>query len=383
MSAAPAPRTIVARARLASQGLLPVRGHAHGRPDAGEPDAGQSRADPAGAVRRLLLVQAQDFGQAFWALGVRTPGADVATVRAAFDAGAIVRTWAARGTLMLAVPGVLDDVLAVTAPRMRAQTAAVFRHSGITADDLAALAPVALRRSAGGATRSSLLEAFREAGQPTAGQRGYHLLMGLSLERVIVQGPMAAGGAGQLFVPYRNWLEAAQGRTRHDGEDPAGALERLAVGYFTGHGPATESDFAWWLGVPLTPVRAALAAAGADGRLVRREVSGSGHWMAPGTAAVLDAGGPGPGARSLVALPGFDEYLLGYRDRSATLPAQHAARVVPGGNGVFRRTIIRGGATVGTWSAEGRPEPFGADLGPAVARAFAARMRAYSRFWAR
>ncbi len=221
MAVVPAPH-VVARARLASQGLLPGPGPGHA-------------AGPADAVRRLLLVQAQDLGQAFWALGVRAPGAGAAKVRAAFDAGAIVRTWAARGTLMLAAPGVLDDVLAVTAPRMRALAAAGFRRSGITAGDLAALEPVALRRSADGATRNELLEAFRDAGQPTSGQRGYHLLMGLSLERVIVQGPMAAGGSRQLFVPYRDWL----GPAGHDGGIAEGALERLAVGYFTGHGPAT------------------------------------------------------------------------------------------------------------------------------------------------
>lgn len=357
----------MARARLQSQGLL-------------SPQA--ARTTPASVVRHLGLVQAQDLGQAFWALGVRAPGADAATVRAAFDSGSIVRTWAARGTLMLAVPRILDDVLTVTAPRMRAQAASVFRRSGITADDLAALGPVALRHSADGATRSGLLAAFRACGQSTSGQRGYHLLVGLSLERVIVQGPMATG-TSQLFVPYRDWLGAARGPSPHDGGASAGALERVAVVYFTGHGPATEADFAWWLGVPLTPVRAALAVAADSGLLVQRDLSGTGHWMAPGTAATLDAGAPGPGARHLVALPAFDEYLLGYRDRSATLPAQHAARVVPGGNGVFRRTIVRGGATVGTWSAQGRAEPFDADLAPAATRAFAARMREYSRFWAR
>lgn len=365
MSAAPAPRTIVARARLSAQGLLAA------------PGAG---ATPDSVVRHLGLVQAQDLAQAFWALGVRAPGSTASTVRAAFDGGTIVRTWAARGTLMLVAPELLDDVLTVTGPRMRAQTATGFRDAGIDADCIASLVPVAVGCCAGGATRGQLLEAIRAAGQDTTGQRGYHLLMALSLERAIVQGPMAdGGGVRQLFVPYRSWI----GGTGNDGGDPGASLARLALRYFTGHGPATVADFAWWLGLPLRPVRAVLAALETAGRLVPRPVGGIDYWVASAAAADLVDGAPGPGARAVLALPGFDEFLLGYRERGASLPAEHAQRVVPGGNGVFRRTIVHGGATIGTWDPAGPAEPFGPALGPGASRALAARMREYSRFWAR
>jgi len=50
-----------------------------------------------------------------------------------------------------------------------------------------------------------------------------------------------------------------------------------------------------------------------------------------------------------VLLPGFDEYLLGYQDRSAVLDSHYAQRVVPGGNGMFSPTIVIGGRVVGTW----------------------------------
>jgi hypothetical protein len=49
------------------------------------------------------------------------------------------------------------------------------------------------------------------------------------------------------------------------------------------------------------------------------------------------------------ALPGFDEYLLGYQDRSLQLPAEHSTRIVPGDNGIFFPTIVAGGTVVGTW----------------------------------
>lgn len=48
-------------------------------------------------------------------------------------------------------------------------------------------------------------------------------------------------------------------------------------------------------------------------------------------------------------LPGFDEYLLGYKDRSLRLDPAHKDAIVPGGNGVFQPTVVRDGRVVGTW----------------------------------
>ena len=52
---------------------------------------------------------------------------------------------------------------------------------------------------------------------------------------------------------------------------------------------------------------------------------------------------------SVELLPAYDEYLIGYKDRSAMLAAEHATSIVPGRNGVFQPTILVGGRVVGTW----------------------------------
>jgi hypothetical protein len=51
----------------------------------------------------------------------------------------------------------------------------------------------------------------------------------------------------------------------------------------------------------------------------------------------------------VLALPGFDEYVLGYRDRDAVVPPRFESRICPGGNGVFMPTIVVDGQVVGTW----------------------------------
>ena len=48
-------------------------------------------------------------------------------------------------------------------------------------------------------------------------------------------------------------------------------------------------------------------------------------------------------------LPGFDEYLLGYSDRSAPLSGGDTAVIVPGGNGMFLSTVVVNGEVVGSW----------------------------------
>ncbi len=57
---------------------------------------------------------------------------------------------------------------------------------------------------------------------------------------------------------------------------------------------------------------------------------------------------PGP-APEVFLLPGFDEYLLGYADRSAALDPAYATRVVPGNNGIFLPTLVIDGRVAGTW----------------------------------
>jgi hypothetical protein len=48
-------------------------------------------------------------------------------------------------------------------------------------------------------------------------------------------------------------------------------------------------------------------------------------------------------------LPAFDPYLLGWKDRSFAVPAEHARRVHPGG-GIVRATAVDDGVAVGTWT---------------------------------
>lgn len=364
----------LAKLRLASQKILPT---------STTPTPG-----PVDVVRWQTALQGQDFPGVLWSIGLRSPGSTRAEVEAAFDRGELVRSWPMRGTLHVTLAQDLGWLLALTRKRTVAALASRHRELEITAADVerAGEAALALLEAGDGrAARDGLFAAFERAGQRTAGQRGTHLLFMLCLQGTLVQGPINRTGNSQFFVRSGHWIQHP--RTLDHGQ----ALAELALRYFRSHGPATVKDFQWWTKLTMADINAGMALA-AD-QLESLDFQGTRYWLAPETARLLER--TVPGARSMVLLPGFDEYLLGYTDRSASLDPGYAALIVPGGNGMFKATVVAGGRVAGTWrKAHGAsekqrqragvvlPEIFGG-LSPAQDKALDKAAAAYARFLGR
>ncbi|WP_213814990.1 winged helix DNA-binding domain-containing protein [Glaciihabitans sp. dw_435] len=296
--------------------------------------------DVAGVVRHLLALQAQDFAQGLWAVALRAPGATKSDVLAALDEGRVIRSWPMRGTLHFLPPEDLRWILALTAERTLKGAASRFRGLGIDETTLTRATEVARAELGGGArlSRDELFAALGRAGIDTAGQRGSHIVFALSHRAIICWGPTHKNQ--QALVLVDDWIPRQPARERTD------ALRSYALGYFRGHGPATLADFAWWSKLTLADARTGLAAALDD--LVELSCDGTTYWM---TRDEMDAAGPAPSRASgrVHLLPGFDEYLLGYTDRSLALTPEHFDRVVPGTNGIFLPIIVSRGRVVGTW----------------------------------
>ncbi|MGJ7439435.1 winged helix DNA-binding domain-containing protein [Aquipuribacter sp. MA13-6] len=322
-------------------------------------------------VRRLTAVQAQDLPGALTSVALRTSSRARDDVVAALDGGSVVRTWPMRGTLHLVAADDLGWLLRTTAVRSLSRFAARQAELGIDTATLGratALADALLAtahhaspgrrpadtadtadRAGPGVTRAELMGAWEDAGITTSGQRGYHLVVHLALTGLLCLGPTSRSGPGsqprceQSFVRVADWVGPG---LAVDGDE---ALAELARRYFLGHGPATAADLARWAGITAGQARTGLAAAAAS--LTPVEVDGVQHWLDP---AVPDRlAGCRDEAEQVLLLPGFDEYLLGYADRSAVLAPEHAERVVPGRNGVFRPTVVDAGRVVGTWRRAG------------------------------
>ncbi|MEU5947684.1 winged helix DNA-binding domain-containing protein [Micromonospora sp. NPDC047465] len=291
----------------------------------------------ADVVEWFGAMQAQDLASGMWSLGVRLPALGHADVHAALERQEALRTWPMRGTVHLVPPRDARWMLELTGVRSLAAAATRRAQLGLTQADADQAVDVLGTALAGGGrlTRARCLAALEAAGIGTAGQRGYHLLWYASVRGVTCLAPNV--GTEQTFALLDEWAPAPHRPDRDE------ALAILARRYVRGHGPVTDREFAGWTGLTLTDARRGLAAAG--DALARVRVDGQEMLV---DAALPDAP-RAPVDDDLLVLPGFDEYLLGYKDRSLMLDAAHRDAIVPGGNGVFQATVVRGGRVVGTW----------------------------------
>nr|WP_051167815.1 winged helix DNA-binding domain-containing protein [Actinoplanes sp. N902-109] len=281
-------------------------------------------------------MQAQDVASGLWSLGVRLPGSVQADVEAALERREAIRTWPMRGTVHL-VPGAdahwMLELMGVRALAGAARRREFLGLSEQTADKAVEVLGAALR---GGKrlTRAECLATLADGGVEVSGQLGYHLLWYASQQGVTCIAPHI--GKEQTFVLLDEWVPEPHRPSRDE------ALALIAHRYFRSHGPATRKDLARWTGLTLTDVKRGIALAGdallpvtVDGV----EMIADPQLLEPDPAPLDD----------WAALPGFDEYMLGYGDRALMLDDGHLAAVVPGGNGVFQSTIVENGRVVATW----------------------------------
>lgn len=289
---------------------------------------GGSTRSPIEVVDRAVALQGQDLPAVLRAIAIRSaPGTTVDDVRAAFDAGELVRSWPMRGTLFATTPAHLAALLELTGERTRRST--VLRRSQLGIPD----AMIDLARETlvaaladGGLRRSDALGALERAGIATGGGVGYHLLMHLSVEGVVHWGPFAPGGAEQLLV-LTPLVEAS------------GSLAELLRGVVLARGPITDADLAWWTKLPKTEIRRALTQID---DLVAVTVDGAPAWTIGAPRTELEPMG-------VTLVPGFDEWILGYGDRALVVSPAAFEAIVPGGNGVFRPAVLVDGVVVGSW----------------------------------
>jgi hypothetical protein len=295
--------------------------------------------DPAEVVRALGAVQAQDYYSALWAIGLRLRRVCETKVEEAIIEQRIVRTWPLRGTLHFVAAEDVRWLIGLLAPRTLQRNAARLRRDfGIDHTLITRASKIVKAALSGGylLTRTALYEQLDARGIETSQQRGMHILWWLALEGLICCGPRA--GKQHTFALLDEWVPPGSSRpTREE------ALALLAQRYFAHHGPATLADFVWWSGLPVSDANAGIE--GARSQLCSEEQDETTWWSG--------AGAPGRVTRSASChlLPVYDEYTVGYADRSAALGTAHANRVAAG-HGIFRAPIVIDGSIVGSWARE-------------------------------
>jgi hypothetical protein len=321
----------------------------------------------------LGAVQAQDYHGAKWSLGLRIPGTMDADIEQAIADRTIVRTWLHRGTLHFVSAADVRWMLKMLAPRVIPKLAGPCRRLGLTEAVIARSQDVMAEALRGDrqSMRVELVDALERSGIAADGLRGTYLFYRAAMDCLICHG--SRRGSQFTYALLDEWIPASRNL---EGDE---ALAELAERYFTSHGPATLRDFAWWSGLTLADARKGLEMV--KSRLSCATLDGEIYWM-PQDQHPEMGGAPD----DVYLLPGFDEYMLGYKDRSAAIPAAQLAALTPK-NGMFSPIIVIKGRVVGTWKRALTKKPIVIEMSPfapmtrsqsCAAEAAAMRFREYA-----
>lgn len=300
--------------------------------------AGSPFESPEEVVRWLGCVQSQDPIGARWSVGQRVADCTDADVSAAFDEGRILRTHVLRPTWHYVTRENILWTLQVTAPRVHALNAYMYRQSELDDAIFARSQELFTNALQGGRhlTRAELAAVLAGGGIVAETTRLACIVMQAELEGLICSGAVRGKQHTYALLAER----APRARRLDDNE----ALAALTLRYFTGHGPATEQDFAWWSSLSLTAVRRGLEIVKAD--LDHEQIDGQTFWFS------ADAQPVQPKPPGVYLLPEYDEAIwyrsLGFpdvaRERDPAVWGDSLFRpIILGARraGVWRRTIAR------------------------------------------
>jgi hypothetical protein len=320
---------------------------------------------PAKMVAWLGAVQAQEYGPAKWALGLRLPpGSTDAAVDRAIDRGQILRTHVLRPTWHFVTPADIRWMLELTAPQVHRRMSTYDRQLGLDAAVMTRATGI-IERALGEErylTRLELGAHLQRAGLPGKSTHLAHIAMHAELEGVICSGPRR----GKQFT-YALLADRAPSARRLQRDE---ALAELTRRYFRSHGPATMRDFVWCSGLRTSDARRGLEM----NRARTRQVDGLTYWT------LGREPGSNPRPKTMVhLLPIYDEYLVAYRDHRAVPRPAYAM-------GNFLHALLIGGQVAGTWRTIPGDKGFVVDvralrgLTPLDRRTLAQAVTRYGRF---
>jgi hypothetical protein len=331
---------------------------------------------PAQVVAALGAVQSQDFYGGLWGIGLRLPPTTEAKVEEWFTDGRILRFHILRPTWHFVAREDVRWMLSLSAPRLHKVDVGQHVQLGIDAAVIKRSAKILEKALRGGVTltRNELGRILDEQGVRVGqgeGQRLAYLMMFAELEGLVTSGPRRGKQFTYALLDERAPV-TAKPLARPD------ALAELARRYFGTRGPATAADFAWWSG--LTPGDCRTAARSLDSELRSAEIEGETYWWS-------EARPPAKSLKGAWLLPNYDEYGIGYVDRSLIFDAQLFKDVQLRNRPIFSHFYMVDGRSTGTWKREpGKTEvrvtlsPFEPPLPATDARALKAAAKRYGDF---
>lgn len=291
---------------------------------------------PVDVVQWLGAVQAQDYAAAKWAVGLRLQSATDDAIEQACTEGAILRTHVMRPTWHFVSPTDIRWLLALTAPRVNALNAYYYRQQELDDAVFRSSNAVLIKALQGGKqlTRAELVSALQQAGIASENILRFTLIM----MRAELDGLICNGARRGKQFTYALLDERVPPAKTFEHDE---ALAEFVRRYFTSHGPATLQDFVWWSGLSMAEAKTGLELV--KSQLMHEDVDGQTYWFATSTLPAKDL------AQTTYLLPSFDEYTVGYTDRSAVFDKSHTNKLNAWGNILGSYTMVLNGQIVGIW----------------------------------
>ena len=290
---------------------------------------------PEEIVSWMVAMQAQEFAMAKWAIGLRLPKCTDADVDEAFNKGAILRTHLMRPTWHFVTPFDIRCMLALTATRVHAVNAFMYRKTNLDksvlkrSNDTIAAALEGKKQLTRTELQTSLLTANIKAdGIPLS-----LLMMSAELDGIICSGART----GKQFT-YALLDEVTPPATPFYREE---ALATFTRHYFDSRGPATLKDFVTWSGLTMKDAREGASVLPPD--YVRKNVNGQ-EYIFKETALTTNSK-----QQRTFLLPDYDEYGMSYKDRSALFLPAIKPEMSKDGNPAYQHMIVIDGTIGGTW----------------------------------
>lgn len=216
-------------------------------------------------------------------------------------------------------------------------------------------------------TRSQMKQLLTDANLCDDGQRVYHLTCYAGTLGIICFGPLTE--KEDTFVLLDEWIPKTREYTKEE------SLTQITRMYFTGHGPATIDDLCWRTGLSKTDAKMGIQWLWEQ--LQQSEYLWIIYYDINNHRWIIQNG--------IKLLGWFDEYFLGYKERSMIADIEHHKSLFSK-NGIFYPLIIRDGNAIGTRKREFKKEKVRFTLSPLpnhtiILQDIAQEAKKYTRFW--
>ena len=292
--------------------------------------------EPKELVSWMGAMQAQNYSMVKWAVGMRLKSATIQAVEKALREGEILRTHVMRPTWHLVAAEDIRWMLKLSAQRIISANDSFAKGYDLDIpNEVYTKAHDLLEKILCGKkslTKQEIAEHFNRSGIVADNHRMTRFMARAEQEGIICSGEDRGSKCTYALLEER--VPPMPELTKDE------SLARLARSYFRSHSPAVLQDFIWWSGLPVSDAKQAVYLIASE---LTTEQWKEQTWYIHDTCRTR-----GKLSGHIHLLPSYDEYLLGYKDRTDVLPLEHYSKAFTN-NGLFFPIVLHNGQVIGNW----------------------------------